>query len=1151
VQHDATYVGSGFTARGNATSMTRWVAGGAGLTTTYTYDDAGNRLSATDAAGDATSYSYADNWANGACAPAGGNAASYLTRVTDALGHATSMSYNSCSGTLAARTDANDQTWTWSYDSEGRETGATRPDGGVTTIAYTATTIETRRKINASTWQDHVETLDSLGREADEATETAAGNWMHLTTCRDPATGEPAYASYPFASSTPAGGGTCLDPRDTFTYDALGRPLSVTHSDGTVFNTTYAGRATETQDEGNGNGSARVTRIGQVNALGQLVAVCEVTASAPPAQGPAPAACGLDIAATGYLTDYTPDALGNVLAVVQGVEARAFFYDGLSRLTSASNPESGATSYVYGADGSCAAPDDFPGDLAGRLDARGVLTCYRYDELRRLTGKSYSDGTPAVTYGYDQTTALGVNGLANTAGRMSSEQTAADTAAVFSYDSTGRTAATWQFTPQTWGSSSYNFGDGYDLAGDRLTSVYSRGATLTTAYDLAGRPLSLASSTQGTLISGVTYNARAQETGGTLGNALPMTRGYDQRGRLTSVLVGTASYYVPATPATGWIEVDGDEQSYYRPPLVWDHGSVHVAVNGTDTATVSYGESSDSATLQDSLASDLNGSLVRVDSGGNITTAATGSGANYALTDWSESADPGDFDPPSFEVYTSGPTLTGGADAHWVSGTTDYQLSGVSYAGDGDLLGATDSANGGSIYTYNDLNQLTEACDGGCYGYSYDRYANRWAAATPTSVGATFNNSANRVDGASYDATGNLLAANGCGFTFDAESRLTTVSGCATASYVYDAEGRRVRETVNGVVKEFVYGEGPQGLTVMDGSENLVRQETDFGGQYLGTAAPSGFTWAHTDELGTVRARTNTAGSLAETYTSFPYGEDLNQVGVISNEHFTGKYRDGETSLDNFGARYYASSYGRYLTPDWSASPEPIPYANLGNPQSLNLYSYVLDNPVTETDADGHICCFDWLKKFGGSLYNSTLGAAWNMASHPLATAEGIGFMARHPLIAARGAEQATVTVTQQIGQGNPVAIGTGVGVVGMALIPGGEAGDAAEGAEAAEAATGAVLPAEESQLGHIFREAEGHLPDTPENRALLENVANDPANSLGTAANGTSWSARTLPDGQQVWVQTRGGRIVNGGIINDTPRTSNPSTGLSGGGGL
>jgi hypothetical protein len=49
---------------------------------------------------------------------------------------------------------------------------------------------------------------------------------------------------------------------------------------------------------------------------------------------------------------------------------------------------------------------------------------------------------------------------------------------------------------------------------------------------------------------------------------------------------------------------------------------------------------------------------------------------------------------------------------------------------------------------------------------------------------------------------------------------------------------------------------------------------------------------------------------------------------------------------------------GRFLSPDWSAKVEPVPYAKLDNPQSLNLYSYVLNNPMTGRDLDGHVCIF-------------------------------------------------------------------------------------------------------------------------------------------------------------------------------------------------
>jgi RHS repeat-associated protein len=74
----------------------------------------------------------------------------------------------------------------------------------------------------------------------------------------------------------------------------------------------------------------------------------------------------------------------------------------------------------------------------------------------------------------------------------------------------------------------------------------------------------------------------------------------------------------------------------------------------------------------------------------------------------------------------------------------------------------------------------------------------------------------------------------------------------------------------------------------------------------------------------------------------------------------TGKERDTESGNDYFGARYYASSMGRFMSPDWSAKVMPVPYAKLGDPQSLNLYSYVMNNPMIRFDRDGHACDSLW-----------------------------------------------------------------------------------------------------------------------------------------------------------------------------------------------
>jgi len=119
--------------------------------------------------------------------------------------------------------------------------------------------------------------------------------------------------------------------------------------------------------------------------------------------------------------------------------------------------------------------------------------------------------------------------------------------------------------------------------------------------------------------------------------------------------------------------------------------------------------------------------------------------------------------------------------------------------------------------------------------------------------------------------------------------------------------------------------------------------------------------YTFSDWLGSKRLQTD-SNPVAEAYwQSDPYGDYLNYNGSggdATEHHFTGKERDGtpmtESGNDYFQARYYNSSVGRFLSPDWSAKVQPIPYSKLDNPQSLNLYAYVDNNPLGAIDPDGH-----------------------------------------------------------------------------------------------------------------------------------------------------------------------------------------------------
>jgi RHS repeat-associated protein len=206
--------------------------------------------------------------------------------------------------------------------------------------------------------------------------------------------------------------------------------------------------------------------------------------------------------------------------------------------------------------------------------------------------------------------------------------------------------------------------------------------------------------------------------------------------------------------------------------------------------------------------------------------------------------------------------------------------------------------------------------------------------------------------GYGYDAAGDVTSDGPHTYTYDAEGRITTVSGSgASAAYVYNAEGQRVRRTNSGVSVDYLYDLAGHAITELNSSGGWNRGEVYAGGMHVatymgGTGGTTYFT--HSDWLGTERVRTSLNGAIYSTWTSLPFGEGSSTPNP-GPTHFTGKERDVETGNDYFGARYYGASTSRFMSPD----PLFVNLRRLNDPQQLNLYSYVRNNPLRYTDPTG------------------------------------------------------------------------------------------------------------------------------------------------------------------------------------------------------
>ena len=188
----------------------------------------------------------------------------------------------------------------------------------------------------------------------------------------------------------------------------------------------------------------------------------------------------------------------------------------------------------------------------------------------------------------------------------------------------------------------------------------------------------------------------------------------------------------------------------------------------------------------------------------------------------------------------------------------------------------------------------------------------------------------------------------------------------AGVTYTYDGDGRRVAkvhpytgeanpgpEILDGLTHLYWYGMGSDALDETDAAGNTNNSSFNeyifFGGRRIARRDFNNVNYYFADHLGTSRVVTDAGGTVLDDSDFYPFGGERPVIASTDNPYlFTGKERDPESGLDNFGFRYDSSSLGRFMSPDpFMAS------GRVENPQTWNRYTYALNNPLRYIDPLG------------------------------------------------------------------------------------------------------------------------------------------------------------------------------------------------------
>ena len=976
---------------GNLTKEEEWcnLPTEAWVATTLSYDAYGNVKTITDALSHQTTNDYEAT-------------VTYLTRITNALGHTRQLVSDPRTGQVTSSTDQNGVTTTTQYDPLGRLVKVIGPtdtdtlptvwhEYDLSTVPIKTTTHH-RIQSGASGDVTTYTFTDGLGRTiqtrvpAEDPTKQVVTGAVEFDARGQVVKQWTSYFSTTSTSYLPVSQEPSFDTLAavTYTYDAAGRLVTTTEPDGSVSSISYDDGSVMTTDA-LGHQAFRTT-----DAYGRLIDVEEQLEEGSN-QTNLPT------------TIYTYDALGDLmqLADAQG-HVTVMTYDSLGRKLAMDDPDMGHWTYAY----------DAVDNLLQQTDAMGQQLAFTYDPLNRLLQKSASLPAPVV-YTYDNQAkayAKGklteiVDGAGNSdfvydvMGHLIQEQRVVDgtTYTVHrTYDLLGRLAtvtypdgdvlhyvynaqggleqlyADFQDDP-TWRNwyitnidytaagqvTKIEYGNGvvsdytYNPQTLRLDQLVTRNSTLNTLqdfsyqFDAVGNVKSIADAATGTR-QDFTYDPLNRLTSA-VGPYGSQSHTYDQVGNMTQK-AGVAMPYgengagphAVTSTAEGWLmsydpngnlfakgQLDGlqydytyDAENRLAQVERWDHSPSTVSVHlepGWNFITLPV--EPDDLHVTAVLASLTYGQdydqLSRYE-------ATTGIWQTF-------------FNDPGFNEFDT-MALGEGYAIHCVNpnGATwtvaGKRLAAIQYRQLATNLNLLGSASNTSL-------TVSEAFEGLSLGTDYTKVYH-WNAKTQ---------SFEVYDGTQQSQFTELAPGEGYWIDTTAAPLWQLPLNIQTTQFAYDGDGGRVSRTTKAGTTYYigeVWEEAPDGTTtktILAGSQRIAIERTK-----PGEPITVEHFWFHGDHLGSSNVVTNEQGAVVQRLTYTPYGEVFSNEGSEDFEQkFTGQRYDADTGLYFFHARYYDPQLGRFIQPDTVVQAPD-------DPQTLNRYSYVRNNPVRFVDPSGH-----------------------------------------------------------------------------------------------------------------------------------------------------------------------------------------------------